>query len=78
MDSIGISLVALVVSALAFYERWFQPFSPKFTISAPVLTWAIRDSKHLGLINTLQIDLNVSVTNVGARHGIVGDLRAEP
>ena len=73
--AIGISLAALVVSALAFYERWFRPFSPKFTIGAPVLTWAIRNSKRLGLINTLQIDLNMSVTNVGARHGIVSDLR---
>jgi len=64
-----------VVSALAFYERWFRPFSPKFTIGAPVLTWAIRRHTRLGLINILQIDLNVSVTNVGARHGIVSDLR---
>ena len=36
--AIGISIVALVVSVLTFYERWFRPFSPKFTIGAPVLT----------------------------------------
>ncbi|MBA7474348.1 hypothetical protein ES707_09697 [subsurface metagenome] len=73
--AIAISLAALAVSVLAFYERWLRPFSPKFTIGAPVLTWAIRQSMRLGQINTLQIDMNVSVTNVGAQHGIVGDLR---